>query len=48
MLDLFKQATVEYGTPSRARGDRGGENIDIATYMIMKNGHHRSSFIWGT
>ncbi|KAL4065547.1 hypothetical protein V8B97DRAFT_1875227 [Scleroderma yunnanense] len=48
VLNLFRQATVEYGIPSCARGDRGGENIDIATYMIMNKGHHRGSFIWGT
>ncbi|KAL4064716.1 hypothetical protein V8B97DRAFT_1875841, partial [Scleroderma yunnanense] len=47
VLNLFKEATAEYGTPSRAQGDHGGENIDIATYMIMKNGHHWGSFLWG-
>jgi hypothetical protein len=48
MLDLFKSAVREYGMPSRVRGDRGGENIDVATYIIMKNGTHRASFIWGS
>ncbi|KAL4070115.1 hypothetical protein V8B97DRAFT_2024136 [Scleroderma yunnanense] len=48
MLALFRQATVEYGIPSCAQGDCGGENIVIAMYMIMNKGHHRGSFIWGT
>ena len=46
MLDLFKSAVREYGMPSRVRGDLGGENIDVMTYIIMKNGTHRASFIW--
>jgi len=47
MLNLFEQATAQYGIPSCAQGDHGGENIDVATFMIMKNGRHRGSFIWG-
>lgn len=48
VLDLFKRAVTEYGMPSRVRGDRGGENLDVATYVIMKNGSHRASFMWGS
>jgi hypothetical protein len=48
VLDLFKLAVREYGTPSRVRGDRGGENLDVATYMIMRNGPRRASFMWGS
>jgi hypothetical protein len=48
VLDLFKSAVGEYGMPSQVRGDRGGENIDVATYIIMKNGTHHASFIWGS
>jgi len=47
VLNLFKQATARYGIPSRVRGDRGRENIEVATFMIMKNSCHRGSFIWG-
>ncbi|KAL4063011.1 hypothetical protein V8B97DRAFT_1843938, partial [Scleroderma yunnanense] len=47
VLNLFKEAIAEYGTPSHAWGDHGGENIDVAMYMIMKNGHHWGSFLWG-
>ena len=48
VLDLFESAMVEYGTPSRVRDDCGSENIDVATYMIMKNGSNRASFMWGS
>jgi hypothetical protein len=48
VLDLFLSATEEYGFPSRLRGDRGGENMDVAVYMVMRNGTRRASFIWGT
>lgn len=48
VLDLFLEAQEEYGMPSRMRGDRGGENIDVATYMVMRNGPNRGSFMWGS
>ena len=48
VLSLFLEAKSEYGLPSRVRGDRGGENIDVATYMVMKRGSHRGSFLWGS
>ena len=47
VLDVFLAAAEEYGFPSRLRGDRGGENIDCAIYMVMHNGPNRSSFMWG-
>lgn len=47
MLNLFCDATSTYGTPSRVRGDRGGENMDVAVWMIQHHGPNRSSFIWG-
>ena len=48
VLDLFKSAASEHGMPSRVCGDRGGENLDVATYMIMKRGPRHASFIWGS
>ena len=48
VLELFLDALDEYGMPSRMRGDRGGENIYCAIYMVMRNGPDRSSFIWGS
>lgn len=42
MLNLFAQACVSFGVPSRVRCDRGGENIDVALFMslVRKEDHH--------
>jgi len=47
VLELFLSATVKYGTPWRVRGDRGGENVLVSAYMIMKRGPNCGSFLWG-
>ena len=47
VMNLFMDAKDKYGLPSRVRGDRGGENINIATYMVMMLGTHHGSFLWG-
>ena len=41
-------AIEKHGLPSRVRGDRGGENKDVAVLMIMARGMHRASFMWGS
>ncbi|KAG6819028.1 hypothetical protein H0H93_016122 [Arthromyces matolae] len=48
VLEVFLDAIRLYGQPSRVRADRGRENKAIATYMIMRQGLNRGSFIWGS
>ena len=48
VLQLFRSAIDTFGVPSRMRGDRGGENIDTATAMVMLKGPNRGSFLWGS
>ncbi len=48
VLSLFLEATKRFGEPSHVRGDRGGENVDVSVWMIMRKGPNRGSFIWGS
>ncbi|CAB5216813.1 unnamed protein product [Rhizophagus irregularis] len=41
-------AVEKFGIPSRVRGDRGGENIKVAEWMIRKKGINRGSYIGGS
>ena len=43
----FLEAVAIWGVPSRVRGDRGGENVDVAIWMIKFRGPNRASFMWG-
>ncbi|KAG8712861.1 hypothetical protein FRC08_014000 [Ceratobasidium sp. 394] len=47
VLGVFLEATNEYGCPSRCCGDRGGENLAVATYMTLVRGANRGSYLWG-
>ena len=46
-LCYFQEGVVHYGMPSRARGERGVENYDVARLMISKRGTNRGSLIAG-
>ncbi len=47
VLSLFVEATRRYGLPNRIRTDKGGENVDVAMYMLQNRGCGRSSAIAG-
>ncbi len=46
-LALFEEAVVKFGCPSRVRGDKGGENVKIKSFMNTKRGQNRGSFLAG-
>jgi hypothetical protein len=48
VLQVFLQS-VEFGLPSRVRTDKGGENVDVAAYMLsrLQRGPSRGSMITG-
>ncbi|KAL7379669.1 hypothetical protein ABVT39_003843 [Epinephelus coioides] len=46
-LRSFLEAADVYGVPSRVRSDKGGENVDVARYMVANRGLDRNSHIAG-
>uniref|UniRef100_A0AAQ4NS62 Integrase catalytic domain-containing protein n=1 Tax=Gasterosteus aculeatus aculeatus TaxID=481459 RepID=A0AAQ4NS62_GASAC len=47
VLRSFIAAVEQYGLPSRVRSDKGGENADVAEFMIRSRGTDRNSHITG-
>jgi hypothetical protein len=48
VFQVFLDAIEQYGIPSKVRGDRGGENVRVAVWMIMHHGTGRAAFMWGS
>ena len=42
---LFKEATEEFGVPSRVRSDKGRENVLVGQFMVTLRGTGRASHI---
>ena len=48
VMQLFTEATEQFGVPSCVRSDKGRENIVVARYMLATHGLHRGSMLVGS
>ena len=47
-MQLFLEATEQFGIPSRVRSDQGRENILVARFMLSTHGIHHGSMLVGS
>ncbi len=48
VMEQFASGTKSYFIPSRVRCDKGGENIEVAKFMLLERGFDRGSVITGS
>ena len=48
VLQLFQEAVIRHGLPSRVRCDMGTENVDVARFMLHNRGLNRRSMLVGS
>jgi len=46
-FESFMEGVRQFGVPLRTRSDKGGENVEIARYMLETRGTGRGSHICG-
>uniref|UniRef100_A0A3B1IPT3 Integrase catalytic domain-containing protein n=1 Tax=Astyanax mexicanus TaxID=7994 RepID=A0A3B1IPT3_ASTMX len=47
VMGSFLEAVNTYGVPSHVRSDKGGENVEVAAYMVSTRGLIRNSHLTG-